>query len=79
MKILFENLQCYTPSHDGLSFAFFKAFWSIIEKDVVRFLEDFFITCHFPKACNSSFIAFIYKITSPKFVSDVRPISLIVF
>ncbi|XP_023747217.1 uncharacterized protein LOC111895365 [Lactuca sativa] len=63
------------PGPDGFSFVFFKAFWSIIEKDVVRFVEDFFITSHFPKGCNSSFIALIPKITSRKFVSGFRPIS----
>lgn len=61
----------------GFSFVFFKAFWLIIEKDVVRFIEDFFITSHFPKGCNSSFIAWIPKITSSKFVFDFRPISMI--
>ncbi|GJX68159.1 hypothetical protein Tco_0303886, partial [Tanacetum coccineum] len=62
---------------DGLTFAFFKHFWSIIEEDVVRFVEDFSVTAHIPKGCNPSFIALIPKVLDPKVMSDFRPISLI--
>lgn len=42
-------------------------------------MEDFSSTSSFPKGCNSSFIVFIPKIVNAKFVSDFRPISLIVY
>ncbi|GJW39205.1 RNA-directed DNA polymerase, eukaryota, reverse transcriptase zinc-binding domain protein [Tanacetum coccineum] len=70
-----ESLKILSP--DGLTFAFFKHFWSIIEEDVVCFVEDFFVTAHIPKGCNPSFIALIPKVLDPKVVSDFRPMSLI--
>ncbi|GKD13922.1 RNA-directed DNA polymerase, eukaryota, reverse transcriptase zinc-binding domain protein [Tanacetum coccineum] len=65
------------PSPDGFTFAFFKHFWSIIEEDMVRFVEDFSVSAHIPKGCNPSFIALIPKFLDSKVVYDFRPTSLI--
>ncbi|GJX28013.1 putative RNA-directed DNA polymerase, eukaryota, reverse transcriptase zinc-binding domain protein [Tanacetum coccineum] len=62
---------------DGFTFKFFTTFWDVIKADVIRFVQEFFLTCYFLKGCNSSFIALIPKITNAKFVTDFRPISLI--
>nr|GEY23276.1 hypothetical protein [Tanacetum cinerariifolium] len=65
------------PGRDGFSFKFFTTFWDLIEEDVVRFVNEFFLSGYFPKGCNSSFITLIPKVTNAKFVSDFHPISLI--
>ncbi|GKC63932.1 RNA-directed DNA polymerase, eukaryota, reverse transcriptase zinc-binding domain protein [Tanacetum coccineum] len=65
------------PGPDGYTFKFFTTFWDVIEADVIRFVQDFFRTGKFPKGCNSTFIAWIPKVSNAKFVMDFRPISLI--
>nr|GFA83422.1 cysteine-rich receptor-like protein kinase [Tanacetum cinerariifolium] len=62
---------------DGFTFCFFTTFWDTIEKDVVRFVQEFFQSHVIPKGCNPSFIALTPKVPNVKFVSDFRPISLI--
>nr|GEV94969.1 hypothetical protein [Tanacetum cinerariifolium] len=62
---------------DDFTFCFFTTFWNTIEKDVVRFVQEFFQSHVIPKGCNPSFIALIPKVPYEKFVSDFCPISLI--
>nr|GEV14775.1 RNA-directed DNA polymerase, eukaryota [Tanacetum cinerariifolium] len=52
-------------------------YWTTIDDDVFQAVRDFFVNGHFPRGCNSSFIALIPKIQDAKFVKDFRPISLI--
>ncbi|GJU11118.1 hypothetical protein Tco_1133514 [Tanacetum coccineum] len=66
-----------SPGSDGFTFKFFKTFWETIQSDVVRFVREFAQTAYFPKGCNSAFIALIPKVGNAKFVSELRPISLI--
>ncbi|GJZ86428.1 RNA-directed DNA polymerase, eukaryota [Tanacetum coccineum] len=40
-------------------------------------VRDFFVNGHFPKGCNSYFIALIPKIQDAKFIKDFHPISFI--
>ncbi|GKB52504.1 putative RNA-directed DNA polymerase, eukaryota, reverse transcriptase zinc-binding domain protein [Tanacetum coccineum] len=65
------------PGPDGFTFKFFTTFWDLIEEDVYRFVQEFFNSGNFPKACNSSFIALIPKVSNSKLVSDFCHISLI--
>nr|GEV12882.1 RNA-directed DNA polymerase, eukaryota, reverse transcriptase zinc-binding domain protein [Tanacetum cinerariifolium] len=65
------------PGLDGFTFRFFTTFWDTIEKDVVRFVQEFFQSHVIPKGCNPSFISLIPKVPDAKFVSDFLPISLI--
>nr|GEU71371.1 RNA-directed DNA polymerase, eukaryota, reverse transcriptase zinc-binding domain protein [Tanacetum cinerariifolium] len=44
---------------------------------IVTYKERFFVNGHFPKGCNSSFIALIPNIQDAKIMKDFRPISLI--
>ncbi|GKC86189.1 RNA-directed DNA polymerase, eukaryota [Tanacetum coccineum] len=66
-----------SPRPDGFSFEFYRKYWTIIDDDVFQAVRDFFVNGHFPKGCNSSFIALIPKIQDAKFVKDFRPISLV--
>ncbi|GJW87255.1 RNA-directed DNA polymerase, eukaryota [Tanacetum coccineum] len=66
-----------SPGPDGFTFEFFCQFWSIIDKDVVAAVKQFFSSGTFPPGCNSSFIALIPKNQEAKVVQNLRPISLI--
>nr|GEV78255.1 transposon TX1 uncharacterized [Tanacetum cinerariifolium] len=66
-----------SPGPDGITFEFFKKFWTIVGGDVTNVIEEFFISSSFPKGCNSSFIALIPKVMDAKHLKDFRPISLI--
>lgn len=81
----YDEIKCFVwdsggdraPRPDGFVFAFFKAFWSTIGENVIRLVQDFYVSSSFPIGCNPSCIALIPKISDPKFVSNFRPISLI--
>ncbi|GJZ20741.1 hypothetical protein Tco_0557331 [Tanacetum coccineum] len=47
---------------DEFSFELFCKFWMIIDQDVFQAAYDCFVNGHFPRGCNSSFIALIPKI-----------------
>ncbi|GKC04382.1 RNA-directed DNA polymerase, eukaryota [Tanacetum coccineum] len=66
-----------SPGPDGFSFEFYHKYWTTIDDDVFQAVRYFFVNGHFPRGCNSSFIALIPKIQDAKFVKDFRPISLI--
>nr|GEV22363.1 RNA-directed DNA polymerase, eukaryota [Tanacetum cinerariifolium] len=66
-----------SPGPDGFSFEFYRKYWKTIDDDVFQAVRDFFVNGHFPRGCNSSFIALILKIQDAKFVKDFRPISII--
>ncbi|GKB60199.1 RNA-directed DNA polymerase, eukaryota [Tanacetum coccineum] len=66
-----------SPGPDGFTFGFYRHFWNMIEIDVVKAVEFFFLTGEFPNGCNSNFIALIPKIPDANMVKDFRPISLI--
>nr|GFB27867.1 RNA-directed DNA polymerase, eukaryota [Tanacetum cinerariifolium] len=66
-----------SPGPDGFSFEFYCKYWTTIDDDVFQAVRYFFVNGHFPRGCNSSFIALISKIQDAKFVKDFRPISLI--
>ncbi|GKB21765.1 hypothetical protein Tco_0855688 [Tanacetum coccineum] len=66
-----------SPGPDGLTFGFYRRFWSTIENDVFEAVKYFFNSGAIPNGCNSSFIALILKIPDANLVKDFRPISLI--
>nr|GEX67867.1 RNA-directed DNA polymerase, eukaryota [Tanacetum cinerariifolium] len=66
-----------SPRPNGFSFEFYCKHWTTIDDDVFQAVRDFFVNGHFPRGCNSSFIALIPKIQDAKFVKDFCSISLI--
>ncbi|GKD31453.1 RNA-directed DNA polymerase, eukaryota, partial [Tanacetum coccineum] len=52
-------------------------YWKTIDKDVVKAVEEFFVSSNFPPGSNTSFITLIPKTQDAKMVKDFRPISLI--
>nr|GEW66707.1 glucose-methanol-choline oxidoreductase, FAD/NAD(P)-binding domain protein [Tanacetum cinerariifolium] len=51
-----------SPGPDGLSFGFYRQFWSSIENDVFVAVSHFFTFEDIPNGCNSCFIALILKV-----------------
>ena len=37
------------PGPDGFTFKFFTSFWDLLEEDVNRFVQEFFVSRSFPK------------------------------
>nr|GEU50873.1 TMV resistance protein N-like [Tanacetum cinerariifolium] len=66
-----------SPGPDGLSFGFYRQFWSSIENDMFAAVSHFFTFGDIPNGCNSCFIALILKVPDANLVKDFRPISLI--
>ncbi|GJZ59966.1 RNA-directed DNA polymerase, eukaryota [Tanacetum coccineum] len=66
-----------SPGPDGFTFDFFRRYWYVVHDDVVKAVEEFFISGTFPPGCNALFISLIPKMQDAKLVKDFRPISLI--
>ena len=65
-----------SPGPDGISFGFIKEFWEMLKEDFMRYIVEFHRNGRLTKGVNSTFIAFIPKVTSPQQLNDFRPISL---
>nr|GEV43530.1 RNA-directed DNA polymerase, eukaryota [Tanacetum cinerariifolium] len=46
---------------DGFTFDFIRRYWKTIDKDVVKAMEEFFVSSNFPPGSNASFITLIPK------------------
>jgi hypothetical protein len=66
-----------SPGPDGFNINFFKACWSIVQKDVLDFLREFHETVVLPKAMTASFFTLIPKKDHPQDLFYYRPICLI--
>ena len=64
------------PGPDGFSASFFHTNWETIGKDIVKEIQEFFITDSLPPRINETHIWLIPKIPSPQRVSEYRPIDL---
>lgn len=64
------------PGPDGFSAGFYQTFWDIIGDDVIREIQDFFISGTLHQRQNETHLRLIPKIKGPKQVSDYRPIAL---
>ncbi|XP_074369678.1 uncharacterized protein LOC141711143 [Apium graveolens] len=61
---------------DGFNPAFYQAFWSVVEIDVVKFCHDFMQTGLLPEGVNKTLVCLIPKVKIPQTMGDLRPISL---
>nr|GEZ85020.1 RNA-directed DNA polymerase, eukaryota, reverse transcriptase zinc-binding domain protein [Tanacetum cinerariifolium] len=66
-----------TPGPDGFTFGFYRRYWKIIERDVIKAVKWFFLHGSILNGGNASFITLIPKIPNANMVKDFRPISLI--
>ncbi|KAI0492159.1 hypothetical protein KFK09_026425 [Dendrobium nobile] len=64
------------PGIDGITHSFFKKFWEIIQKDVVKAVKQFFVTGLMNKDWKDTLVVLIPKSPNPCTPSAYRPISL---
>ncbi|XP_058766469.1 uncharacterized protein LOC131640079 [Vicia villosa] len=57
---------------NGISLDFFKKNWGVVKEDVMRFVGDFHSKAILTKACTSSFINLIPKLSNPQLLSQYR-------
>lgn len=67
------------PGIDGVGASFYRAYWSIIKKEVIEAVQRFFSLSFMPPSWKKTIIALIPKNDSPSLVTDYRPISLCSF
>ncbi|CAL5335747.1 unnamed protein product [Camellia sinensis] len=65
------------PDPDGFTMAFFKHYWCVVRTDVMATLEAFFMSGHFKRSLNATFLALISKKGGAEDIRDFRPISLL--
>nr|GEW69226.1 hypothetical protein [Tanacetum cinerariifolium] len=63
------------PGSDGFSSYFFKSSWAVIGEDLCKAVKEFFISCKLLKEVNSIIVVLVPKSSTPKLVSDYRPIA----
>lgn len=73
---MFDMGDDKAPGPDGFNSAFFKHSWSIIGRDVVRAVQDFFHCGKLLKEVNHTIISLLPKVAAPSRITDYRPISL---
>lgn len=75
-RALFSMQPNTAPGPDGMSPIFYQKFWSIVKKDVVSAILNFFSNGFMSTAFNETLITLIPKIDSPSNLAHYRPISL---
>lgn len=64
------------PRLDGFSASFFHSNWETIGDDIVKEIQGFFVLGELPSLINETHIKIIPKISSPRTMSEYRPIAL---
>ncbi|MCI12598.1 transposon TX1 putative protein, partial [Trifolium medium] len=54
-----------SPGPDGFNFTFFKKFWGVLEKEVLKLFDEFHSSALLPACFSSYFVALIPKVLSP--------------
>ncbi|KAL2240746.1 UNVERIFIED_CONTAM: hypothetical protein Sindi_0715800 [Sesamum indicum] len=72
---VFDIAEDKAPGPDGYSSGFYKAAWPVVGNEVMKAVLDFFSTGRLLKQVNSTLLALIPKVHSPKSIGDFRSIS----
>ncbi|KAG7559487.1 Reverse transcriptase zinc-binding domain [Arabidopsis thaliana x Arabidopsis arenosa] len=64
------------PGPDGFSASFFQSHWPTVGPQIILEIQNFFSSGILPRNINLTHVRLIPKITSPKKMSDYRPIAL---
>ncbi|KAL6209280.1 hypothetical protein ACLB2K_020222 [Fragaria x ananassa] len=65
-----------SPGPDGFSPGFYQTFWGIVGDDVVEAVKCFLASADQMASINKSFVTLIPKVPVPKYMIQLRPISL---
>ncbi|KAL2243995.1 UNVERIFIED_CONTAM: hypothetical protein Sindi_0517500 [Sesamum indicum] len=74
-QAVFDIVEDKAPGPDGFSSGFYKAAWPIVGPQVTKAILNFFATGKMLKQINTTLLALIPKVHSPKLVMDFCPIS----
>lgn len=75
-KALDDMGDLKAPGPDGMPSLFYKRFWDITRKDVVREVKALLNGGEMPKGWNETAVVLIPKVPHPERRKDLRPISL---
>lgn len=75
-KALDDMGDLKAPGLDGMAALFYKTFWDITGKDVIREVRALLNGGKMPKGWNEIVVVLISKVPSPERLKDLRPISL---
>lgn len=64
--VLWQCQNDKSPSPNGFNMDFFKAYWYILEVDVLNFVRHFFFNSKVPRAVTTSFLTLIPKHDNPQ-------------
>ncbi|KAL5543968.1 hypothetical protein UlMin_007752 [Ulmus minor] len=64
------------PGPDGMPALFYKTYWDTMGPDVVRLVQDFFISNRLHPVINSTNLVLILKVPNPTKLNHYRPISV---
>lgn len=68
--------QSSSPGTDGFMGYFYQSCWSIIQKDVMAFVYDFFKGAYCPSDISRTTLVLIPKTANTRQLGDFRPIGL---
>ncbi|KAL1192902.1 putative mitochondrial protein [Cardamine amara subsp. amara] len=75
-RAVFDIDGTSTPGADGMSGVFNQKYWSVVGEQVTNEVLNFFENGVFPKEWNFTQLVLLPKVTKPKSMTDLRPISL---
>ncbi|XP_056850872.1 uncharacterized protein LOC130500150 [Raphanus sativus] len=75
-KALFDINPDKAPGPDGMTSKLFQRFWREMRQDIIKLVQDFFVTGYFDPALNQTNICLIPKKKKPRDMTEFRPISL---
>lgn len=64
-NVVFSMHADKAPGYDGLNPCFYQEFWSVVEKDVVCFCQQFLATGELQVEINRTIVCLIPKIKQP--------------
>lgn len=73
---IFHMYPDKSPDPDGMSLGFFLKYWRTVGADVIHMVKLFVETGKFDEQYTDTNIVLVPKKKSPKYMSDLRPISL---
>ncbi|KAI0510916.1 hypothetical protein KFK09_011527 [Dendrobium nobile] len=73
---VFQQGNNKSPRLDGVTYSFYKSYWSIVGETLWKAVNSFFKSYHMHKEWKKTLIVLIPKIKSPLTPSNCRPISL---